>query len=1091
MLKLQYDNKIIINSTLATTMKYPKYIQTQPKGIDKFEGESQVRLAKAIARHIEYNDGLDKENALPKILGIQGEWGAGKTNVVKLLKKELKGKYHFFEYDAWGHQEDLQRRSILELLTTELIDAEFLSGDTKIKIKGGRYKTVSWEEKLKYLLARKTETITEKFPRISNGMAAMFIVGILTPVFTYIAYAIKPNNTTWWFTLISIFIAALPIIVSLIVWWRAYHKDKKYDFSYLLAIYNNKIENDVCYETLSEDEPTVKEFKDWMTDISDYIQKNHKPKLVLVFDNMDRLPAEKVKEIWSSIHTFFADDGFDNIWAIIPFDKKHLVCAFNGENTKETEELTNYFISKTFPVIFRVAPPVITDYINLFDTLFTEAFEKTEDNSKDLISRIYRIVHPDANVREIIMFINALVSLRQERDDVALTNIAVFKLYESSLLEHPVTQILSGDYLKALKNIIDNDIQRQSEISALVYGVDIERARQIPISQYISKCFSLEKNYDINKYAESNPSFDQVLTEVVHNLDDALLNGAITCMGNLHRSNKSIQKVWANIASRKIKQPIDEQILPNEYKILLLKLEDSKLLNIIVEKLCANITNKDKFKGSSYYNALHDIDIFIKEHNLSCTLTPIGKQVDVENFIDYLHVAQSDYLTYKLSTDANDLDAFLATKAAKGELGYSQIIAVLIKDEQYTFNNLYNVFEQDIATNKVTVNNVGEVLETYRLLSKQKPLEKQLDANLTIGMWQQYMATKSIPEGYCDVAARALVSGHNIIFDEKFIPEIAQIIDYYDNYGTILLNMISWNHESLCKVVKHMIINNLGDTLDLKKILPKYDVIKTRLKISDEQLLTHLAKWIKSVEDVSSKEIQKIIPDVKFYGVTAQYSSQNILADKINKLATTAVSEISTDDLYKQRANFKSDYWYLTIAYMLNTPYMQTLPNNIAELGKKLLLDIALGNQALPLPETFEQIIKRIDKRTTISTSSSIRNLYCNGQANIDVAKFKYLEPWLRTQGHLIDRASDAIYKILQPVINDKDCRQILIEYSDFYARLINSVGDEANGFRQIFADSIKGIEVDEVLSFAKSIGIYNADEEQIESKEIDITAIE
>lgn len=1072
-----------MNNTSAMIVNYPRYIQTQPTGLDKFEGESQVRLAKAIARHIVSNDKLDKENALPKILGIQGEWGSGKTNVVKLLKKELEEKYYFFEYDAWGHQEDLQRRSILELLTSNLIGERFLSGNTQIKIKGGREKTVTWQEKLTYLLARKTETITEKFPRISNGMAAMFIVGILTPVFTYIAYAVKPENTTWWSTLLSIFISALPIIVSLIVWCCAYRKDKKYDFSYLLAIYNNKIENDVCYETISEAEPTVKEFKDWMTDISDYIQKNQKPKLILVFDNMDRLPAEKVKELWSSIHTFFADDGFDNIWAIIPFDKKHLACAFNGEDPSKSEELTNYFISKTFPVVFRVAPPVITDYINLFDTLYTEAFEKTEDNSKDLISRIYRIAHPNANVREIIMFINAIVSLRQERDDVTLINIAVYKLYESLLLEDPVGQILSGGYLVALKNVIDNDVQRQSEISALVYGVDVERAQQIPISQYISKCLALEKNYDINKYAESNPSFDQVLIEEVHNLDDALLDGAITCMDNLHKSNESIQKVWANIASRKIKQSIDEQILPKEYKILLLKVEDSKLLNRIVEKLCANITNIEKFKGGSYYNALHDIDAFIKEHNLPSTLNPIGKQVDVENFIDYLHVAQSDYLTYKLSTDSNDLDAFLATKATKGESGYSNIVAVLIKDEQYTFNSLYMIVEQNITTNKVTVNNVGEVLETYRLLSEQKPLEKQLDANVTNNMWQQYTTTKSIPDGYCDVAARALVSGHNIIFDEKFIPEIAQIIDYYDNYGTILLNMISWNHESLCKVVKHMILNDLGDTLDLKKILPKYDVIKTRLKISDEQLLNHLAKWIKSVEDVSSKEIQKIIPDVKFYGVTAQYSSQNILADKINKLATTAVSEISTDDLYKQRANYKSDYWYLTIAYMLNTPYMQTLPNNIAELGKKLLMDIASGNQQLPLPEKFEQIIKRIDKRTTVSTSSSMRDLYCNGQASIDVAKFTYLEPWLRTQGHLADRASDTIYKILQPVIINKDCRQVLIEHSEFYVSLINSVGEEANGFRQIFADSIKGIEDDKVISFAKSIGI-NADDEQIESKE-------
>ena len=39
--------------------------------------------------------------------------GSGKSNVVKLVQNLLKDnkiKYHFFEYDAWGNQEDLQRR---------------------------------------------------------------------------------------------------------------------------------------------------------------------------------------------------------------------------------------------------------------------------------------------------------------------------------------------------------------------------------------------------------------------------------------------------------------------------------------------------------------------------------------------------------------------------------------------------------------------------------------------------------------------------------------------------------------------------------------------------------------------------------------------------------------------------------------------------------------------------------------------------------------------------------------------------------------------------------------------------------------------
>lgn len=125
-------------------IQYPRFIQNKPCGIDKLDGGSQERLAKTIARHFRQNDSLNDDNALPRIIGIEGIWGSGKSNVVKILEKELSDNYYFFEYDAWGHQEDLQRRSILELLTSKLINDGILSGDTTIKVKGGGEKTVSW-----------------------------------------------------------------------------------------------------------------------------------------------------------------------------------------------------------------------------------------------------------------------------------------------------------------------------------------------------------------------------------------------------------------------------------------------------------------------------------------------------------------------------------------------------------------------------------------------------------------------------------------------------------------------------------------------------------------------------------------------------------------------------------------------------------------------------------------------------------------------------------------------------------------------------------------------------------------------------------
>ena len=124
-----------METKLQSKQQYPRFIQNKPCGIDKFDGGSQERLAKTIARHFCQNDSLDEECTLPRIIGIEGIWGSGKSNVVKMLERELSDDYYFFEYDAWGHQEDLQRRSILELLTSKLIDDGILSGNATIKVK--------------------------------------------------------------------------------------------------------------------------------------------------------------------------------------------------------------------------------------------------------------------------------------------------------------------------------------------------------------------------------------------------------------------------------------------------------------------------------------------------------------------------------------------------------------------------------------------------------------------------------------------------------------------------------------------------------------------------------------------------------------------------------------------------------------------------------------------------------------------------------------------------------------------------------------------------------------------------------------------
>ena len=68
-----------------------------------------------------------------------------------------------------------------------------------------------------------------------------------------------------------------------------------------------------------------------MRELSNALDKE----VIVVYDNMDRLPKEKMNNLWSMIHTFFSEHGshenhrHEKIWVIVPFDRAHIGEAFD------------------------------------------------------------------------------------------------------------------------------------------------------------------------------------------------------------------------------------------------------------------------------------------------------------------------------------------------------------------------------------------------------------------------------------------------------------------------------------------------------------------------------------------------------------------------------------------------------------------------------------------------------------------------------------------------------------------------------------------------------------------------------------------
>lgn len=756
--------------------EYPKFISNQPCGKDMSFGKSQERVAKAMAEHIQKEEIKTKnkkngkeEHSVPHIIGLEGDWGSGKSNLIRILKENfLKDTHYVFEYDAWGHQEDLQRRSFLETLTDELVKEEILTGKTSVELKNGDIKSVSWKDKLKYLLARKFETETLSYPKISYGIIIAFFTAIFLPITNYIANV--SGTQSYW----KILIVAIPIILSfvitIIIWVLKSVKNKKMaSLDFLFAVFQDKITRNLEFKTISENEPSVTEFKNWMNDVSEALKKENQHNLIIVFDNMDRLPANKVKELWSSIHTFFAEVSYANIWVIITFDRNYLANAFGkSEITKsdvEAKKLTSHFINKSFPVIYRVASPVISDLKLDFRDYFDEAFGKDDisKTEKGTILRIFGIIKPNSTVRDIIAFINELVSQKLAwKKEISLLHIAVFTLTKDKIINEGnsiAANILSNNYYADILKLIDDEQKLQESISALAYNIDRDSARQVPMTQYLGILFSDgNSTNNISSYS-SHRCFMEVLLDVIQDVDITLNGRTIKNMHELDTTEledneNKLEEIWNYLTSHEVKQTIDSLKFKEEHRILVIRGSEENR-NSILEYLCKEYQTFKEINGAEYYEVISQLrDYITEDKKLNFDIQSHLEETPVipEVFIDYVEKAKVEYLIFKLICDNSKLNRYLI-RQLPDNMEQTRFFDYL-SDSTYDFTQFYEKLKGQIP--KSTNENFYWLNYAYKALSPSKPLDVLLNQD-QVATLQTTIKDKTI-DGYFDISAMALVT---------------------------------------------------------------------------------------------------------------------------------------------------------------------------------------------------------------------------------------------------------------------------------------------------------------------------------------------
>lgn len=1017
-----------------------KFLTNQPLGEDLFENKSQDKIAQVISDKI-INDPEFK------IIGIDGEWGSGKSNLVRLLDKKLESTHKFFVYDVWGHQEDEQRKSILVELTEFIKNEPYLlkQGDKKI-----------WDDKLKVLLAKSKETTTINQPYLSIG----FIFSLLSIVYIPTVNVFKDSIKDFleiesWFWKIVLVTFPLIIVVGIYLWnvignWRqknGFWNSFKLSAEETFQVYTNKQKEETKIETVSEDQPSVRDFQNWMNEINDDLNK----KVVIVFDNFDRLPKKHILNIWSSIHIFFAEKSYSNIKVIIPFDREHIQNAFkelNGSDTKFGDD----YVNKTFDIVFRITLPIMSNWKKFFTDQWKKAFINYDEDELRLVVQVYEFLNRRITPREIISFINEILTIKLLDNSFKERYVAIFVLKKDDILKNPLNAITNLEYLKGLQSFYSNDKDFAKQLTAIVYHIDVENAIELIYTQELRDSMNKNDVEQFNTICKSefiDSIFNSAITEL-----EILENPILTLSKLAEETNLSklhISQAWDLFYSKILKLDISVNKLEiAKWQVTLIKnSSDDRYLRDLINKY---IDLLDESNIEHYIDLIDDLIIDLGEDKVLKQLTK--QEITENNFIKLVEYKGENYKKYKLTSKYNLLDNYLSQMDIENiiKLRNSKIYikeAGFKKYKEHLIENFNNYIDQNVVESanevlmkiKETVQENGDlenILEDSKIYtfylnnsSVESPLIDELIA-MRIAKADEFRSSYA-------THFRSILN----IDDADKAEIIATMVLQYISYDNLLLKSNHFKNSVLFKQIILKMFENLdiNKNADVIKIIEKYKEIKESLEITDDKLIVELDKFELEGSQLNIDELDDEFVNDCFNN--PELSISNKFFQKFNE-----------DFKHLQEESYKTvfaDGLDIHFKYFDKLDKESLTQSSLDIFEKQFLLKLKESS----LDDNWWKILSIYNSNNSnlsiINSLKNIRDQILNSNVTLNIATAKLLLPYFIGYD-VLSNLNDVFRLIIKnEFLSDSDFNTILFDNSDYIKKLYqNTNQSEKEGFRNV-----------------------------------------
>lgn len=574
------------------------FLEDYPSKEDLLSG-AHTRIAEAI------NSLIDNNDTTKRIIGIEGDWGSGKSTIVNLLS--IKHNRKVFVFDAWSHQGDPLRRIFLERFIADI------KNNIKLKKKDNELldniiKLVSKKEK------RITRTKSRHFT-FTGLLLTAFALGMPAAIAS-LNYFEKYNLNKWMALPIMVLLGPLFILLSNILYNKLFKGDHDILNTINISIFNNTSDDTIEDEVHREDGQTSVEFEKYFSSILSHLNSST---YLLVVDNIDRVDPGEARSIWNNMQLFIdviKRSKSINVWIIVPFAQDGIEQLWSSNASNGTNVATR-FINKTFDIIFYVPTLLLSDWSKYFKQLLMYAYG---DISDSLIDDIYLVLSSTSNYnvdpptpRVLISLINNATSyiishnINDDIDIVILYNYVLLKKYN----DRDIIQILVDRTISKPTVVNADDDYYYNVIAALEYGVDKERAKSLLTNRMMYSYYNNKDKVNIIGIIRDSTKNDIVLDWMQRYAEKIVQEKDTQKMINMVSLNMDSDVIKAAIDNNKAVLDITYRLIMNHrfgIEVLydnidwivdsMLYYEDFALVNSIVNK----VYNSSEFVDESRYN---------------------------------------------------------------------------------------------------------------------------------------------------------------------------------------------------------------------------------------------------------------------------------------------------------------------------------------------------------------------------------------------------------------------------------------------------------------------------------------------------------